>query len=160
MALMDAKEYDARPAQRLWRLIALAMVLIVGVGAFLWFFRYWPEKHVVNQFFGALERKDFDTAYGIYLADPDWKQHREKYSQYPLPLFLRDWGPSSEYAVITSHKIDCATEPPKRIPGSTSGLIVVVTVNGRTETNLWVEKKDKTITLAPDLWTVHCRPLG
>jgi hypothetical protein len=160
MALMDAKEYDPRPAQRRWRLIGLAVAVAVGACVFRWFFRYWPEERVVNKFFEAIERKDFDAAYGIYFADPDWRQHPAKYNQYPPPQFMQDWGPSSEYAVIATHKIDCATEPTKKESRSPSGVIVAVTVNGRSQTLLWVEKKDKTITLAPDLWEVHCHGPG
>jgi hypothetical protein len=160
MALMDAKEYDPRPAQRRWRLIGAAVAIAVAAFVLWWFFRYWPEERVVNKFFEALERKDFDAAYGIYFADPDWKQHSTKYSQYPLQQFMQDWGPASEYTVITSHKIECATEPPKKDSHSPSGVIVAVTVNSRSQTLLWVEKKDKTITLSPDLWEVHCRGPG
>ncbi len=160
MSLLDAKEYDPRPAQRLRRMAALIAIIAVVGGPLLWFYRYWPEERVVNKFFKAIERKDFDTAYGIYFADPNWKEHPAKYSQYPLPQFIRDWGPSGEYAVITAHKIDCAAEPRKGAFRSPTGVIVVVTVNGRSQTKLWVEKKEKTITLSPDLWEVRCRGLG
>jgi hypothetical protein len=155
MGLMDAKEYDPRPAQRRWRLIGLALVVVL-VAFFLWWnFRYWPEEQVINKFFTAIEHKDFETAYGIYNSDPDWKQHPQKYNQYPLPQFVLDWGPSSEYGAITSHRIDCATQPKKKGFQSPSGVIVVVTVNQRSEsTSLWVEKKAKTITISP--WTVLC----
>jgi hypothetical protein len=160
MALMDAEEYDPRPARRRWRLIGVAVAVAVAAFVLWWFFRYWPEERVVNKFFEAIERKDYDAAYGIYFADPDWKQHPAKYNQYPLPQFMQDWGPSSEYAVITAHKIDCASEPPKKDFQSPSGVIVAVTLNGRSQTLLWVEKKDKTITLSPDLWEVHCHAPG
>jgi hypothetical protein len=158
MALMDAKEYDPRPARRRRQLIIAAVVVGVAALAFWWFFRYWPEEHVVNKFFEALERKDFDAAYGIYFADPNWKQHAAKYNQYPLPQFMLDWGPSSEYGVINAHKIDCVTEPAKREFRSASGVIVVVIVNRSRITPLWVEKKDKTITLSP--FEVQCHPGG
>jgi hypothetical protein len=150
MGLFDAKEYDPRPAQRRWRLIMV--LIIVALVAFIvwWFFRYYPEEQAINHFFRAIERKDFDTAYGLYFADPDWKQHPQKHDQYPLPQFLLDWGPQSEYGVITSHKIDCATEPPSKAFRSPTGVIVVVTINNRaSSTSMWVEKKDKSITLSP-----------
>lgn len=159
MALMDAKEYDPRPAQRRWRLIGAVAAVAVAALVFWWFFRYWPEERVVNRFFEALERKDFDAAYGIYNADPDWKQHASKYDQYPLPQFMLDWGPSSEYGGITSHRIDCAKEPDKKDFQSPSGVIVAVIVNGRSQsTSLWVEKKTKTLTLSP--FELQCHPPG
>ena len=160
MALFDAEEYSPSRARRLFPLIAIiAIVLAVSGGALSWFYRYWPEEHVVNKFFVALERKDFDAAYGIYFSDPDWKQHPAKYSQYSLPLFMRDWGTSSQYGAVVSHKIECATEPPKKGAHSSSGVLVVVNVNDKFQTMLWVEKKDKIIGIAPPLWDVRCRAL-
>ena len=159
MALMDAKEYDPRPAQRRLRIVGLVVVVAILAFAAWWFFRYWPEEQVINHFFAALEQKNFDKAYGIYYADPDWKQHPQKYNQYPLAQFVLDWGPSGDYGPITSHHIDCATEPPKKDFQSSSGVIVVVTINRRNEsTSLWVEKKSKTITTSP--FTVLCHGPG
>jgi len=160
MALLDAKEYDPRPAQRkAWIAAFLAIFLVAGAFG-LWWFRFWPEEHAVNRFFEAIEHKDFDAAYGIYFADPAWKQHAAKYSRYPLAQFMRDWGPDGDFGMIASHKTDCAAEPPKNGWHSASGVIVVVTLNSRQQTKLWVEKADKTITLAPDIWEVRCRAVG
>ena len=158
MALLDAKEYDPRPAERRKRLIIIVVVIAVVALPTWWFTRYWPEEHVVNKFFKAIEHKDFDTAFGIYNADPDWKQHPEKYSQYPPNQFYLDWGPSSEYGVIASHEIDCATEPDKKGFASPTGVIVVVRINHRAdgETSMWVEKKSKTLTISP--FPVLCHP--
>jgi hypothetical protein len=159
MALLDAKEYDPRPAQRIWRLIGLAATVVLALFLLWWFFRYWPEESVVNRFFAAIERKDFEAAYGIYNADPDWKQHAAKYNRYSLSQFVLDWGPSSEFGVITSHKIDCSKEPNKRGFQSPSGVIVSVILNGRSQaTSLWVEKKTKTLTLSP--YELQCHPGG
>ena len=151
MALMDAKEYDPRPAQRRWRLIGLAVVILIAGAIFWWFFRYWPEERVVNKFFEALQRQDFETAYGIWKADPDWKQHPDKYKdEYTFPQFKLDWGPSGDYGPISSHKIDCSTEFKTRSSGSASGVIVTVIINKRSEpTSLWVEKRGKSITFSP-----------
>jgi hypothetical protein len=154
MGLLDAKEYDPRPRQRLVRLIlaAVAVAILAVVAYFM--FRYLPEKNVVNQFFQAIEAKDFEKAYGLYNADPDWKQHPEKYSNYTYNQFYLDWGPSSEYGVITTHEIDCYTEPPKKGFRSPSGVIFAVRINNRAdprdEVNLWVEKKSKAIGLSPE----------
>lgn len=157
MGLLDAKEYDPRPAQRRWRLLAIAVSVAIIAVALWWFFRFYPEDHVINRFFQAIEARNFDKAYGIYFADPDWKQHPQKYNQYPLTQFMLDWGPSSEYGVITSHKIECSVEPPTKDFASPSGVIVVVSINHRPETtSMWVEKKSKSITLSPE--EVLCHP--
>ena len=157
MALLDAKEYDPRPAKRRWRLIG-AGILVVIVAFIAWrIFRYTPETHVINSFFDALENNDYEKAYGIYNADPDWKQHPNQYDKYTMPQFVLDWGPSGEYGPIKSHKIDCVTEPEAKDFQSPSGVIVVVIVNNQTkETSLWVEKKSKTITTSP--FEVQCHP--
>lgn len=152
MALLDAKEYDPRPRQRLMRFILAAVVLVI-LGVIAWFiFRYQPEKNVVNRMFEAIEAKDFEKAYGVRNADPDWKQHPDKYNNYTYNQFLLDWGPSGEYGAISSHKIECATEPKKKGFASPSGVIVVVRINNRGDKteSLWVEKKTKTINASPD----------
>ena len=150
MALMDAKEYDPRPAQKRMRIIATAVVVVLVVAVYLYFTRYDSEKKVINNFFHAIEQKDYDAAYGIYQGDPDWKQHQEKYSGYSLNQFKLDWGPQGEYGTITSHQVDCALEPPKKDFASSTGVVVVVTINNRAEPrSMWVEKKTRTLTDAP-----------
>jgi len=150
MALMDAKEYDPRPAQKRRKIIATVVVVVLAVAVYLYLTRYDSEKKVINNFFSAIERKDFEAAYGIYYADADWKQHPEKYSSYTINQFKLDWGPSGEYGAITSHQVDCALEPPKKDFVSPSGVIVVVIINNRAETrSMWVEKKSKTVTDSP-----------
>ena len=152
MALLDAKEYDPRPRQRLLRLILVAVVIVI-VGIIAWFiFRYQPEKNVVNRLFEAIEAKDFEKAYGVYFADPDWKQHPVTYKNYTYDQFVLDWGPSGDYGIITSHKIECATEPTKQGFVSPRGEIVVVRINNRGDRteSFWVEKKTKTIGVSPD----------
>jgi len=150
MGLMDAQEYDPRPAQRRWRLIWIAVGVVVVLLGTWYFFRFWPEEHAMNKFFQAIEQKDFEAAYAIWQADPTWKQHPEKYPDYTFNTFRQDWGPQGEYGVITSHEIDCSTELPKKDFQTASGVIVVVKINKRAETKaLWVEKKSKSITFSP-----------
>lgn len=156
MGLLDAPEYDPRPAQRRNRMILIALIVIIVAVVLYFIFRYYPEKKVIDQFFQAIEQKDYEKAYGIYNHDPDWKQHPGKYKDYTLNQFVLDWGPSGDYGTITSHEIDCATEPHKSGFQSASGIIVVVTLNKRAEQiSMWVEKKDKTVTRSPI--NVECR---
>ncbi|MGC2697310.1 MAG: hypothetical protein WA738_16110 [Candidatus Angelobacter sp.] len=147
MALLDAKEYDPRPAQRRKRIITIAVAVIVfPLAIWYFFFYYWPEEHVINKFFHALEQKDFDAAYGIYQGDPDWKQHPEKYPDYSVNRFTLDWGPAGEYGPIFSHHVDCSLKPKT----NSSGVVVVVTINNRAEPrSMWVENKTKSISDSP-----------
>ena len=80
MTLFEAQPYDPARARRKWkRIITIACVVIV-IGIVWWMFRFWPEEHLVNQFFDALQQQNFEQAYGIWMHDPDWKQHPDKYS--------------------------------------------------------------------------------
>lgn len=158
MALMDAKEYDPRPAQRRNRIIATAVVVVIAVAVYLYLTRYDAEKKVINTFFHALEQKDFNSAYGIYQADPNWQQHPQKYGNYTINQFTLDWGPSGEYGPITAHQVECAIEPPKKDFTSPGGVVVVVTINNRAvPRSMWVDKKTKSISDSPPiLGTVLC----
>jgi hypothetical protein len=154
MALMDAKEYDPRPMRRRIIIAAFSAGAIILL-LILWFWptgrvRYWREWTIGNKFFTSIEHHDFDAAYAIYNADPNWKQHPEKYSNYTFPLFMQDWGAASEFGVITSHKIDCAIGPPPKGFKSPSGVVLLTFVNHRSDpTLLWVEKKSGSISMSP-----------
>ena len=117
-------------------------------------FRLWPEEHVVEQFFDALQQQNFEHAYGIWMHDPDWKQHADGHSRYTYDDFVKDWGPSGEWGIIKSFHIDGAAVPSgySGTPFATaSGVVVVVTVNGRVadKARIWVQKNDKTLGFSP-----------
>jgi hypothetical protein len=145
--IFTAPQYDpAKDKRRNRRIYAIVLVVLV-LAVLAWFFRFWPQEHLVNQFFTDLEQKNYDQAYGLWMADKNWKQHPDKYSKYPLNDFVRDWGPSGEWGPIRSHKVEWAGKP----KGDASGVIVVVTVNERVDpkANIWVESKDNTLTFSP-----------
>jgi len=146
MTLLDAKEYDAAAARRrkLWIAGIIGAVLVIGL--LIWWNRFWPEKHIGGRFFAALQKQDFATAYGIYFADPDWKAHPERHSQYPFNEFWQDWGPGGEWGTIKSFRIYGTSN----CPGGGSGVVVDVVVNGRAQhAQLYVDKTDKTISTPP-----------
>ncbi len=153
MALLDAKEYDPRPRQRLVRLlIAAVVVVIVFVIVYFFFLRFRGEKNAINNLFSAIEAKNFEKAYGIYNADPNWKQHQDKYKGYTYNQFYLDWGPSGYYGDITSHKIECVVSPEERGFKPPSGVVIVVRINNRADRteSFWVEKKDHSINAPPE----------
>jgi hypothetical protein len=143
--LFDAPEYDPAKERRRNQKIAGAIILLIILLGIAWLFRNYPEERVVNQFFTALEQKDYEKAYGIWVADPNWKQHPQEHSRYRFSEFYADWGPGGEYGLIRSHKIE-GTASPK----GGSGVIVVVTINDRKEqARIWVQKSDKSLTFSP-----------
>jgi hypothetical protein len=151
MNLLNPPTYDEKREKRRKKMVAAAAFALLVVAFLAWQFRNWPEERVVSRFFERLEAKDYEGAYGIWLADPQWKQHPQKYEQYPFNAFYLDWGPGGEYGPIRSHKISSSMSPRTSGGGSsTTGVIVEVTVNERAEpARLWVEKDDKSLTFSP-----------
>ncbi len=155
MTLLDAQEIDPQKARRQKRqlvaaIAVVALLTIVGVLGFLlghgWFFSYWPEEHVASRFFNALQKQDFNTAYGIWMRDAEWRQHPERYTKYPFNEFYRDWGPGGEWGTIKTQRVYGASN----CPGGGTGLVVDVIVNDRSEhAQVWVEKGDKTMSFPP-----------
>ena len=145
--IFTAPQYDPEKYKRRNRLIWTIVLAVLLIAALGWYFRYWPQEHLVDKFFTALEQKNYDQAFAIWVADKNWKQHPDKYSNYPPNEFMRDWGPSGEWGPIRSHKVEWAGKP----KGGASGVIVVVTVNDRVDpkSNIWVESKDNTLTFSP-----------
>src|SRR5581483_4036413 len=143
MTLFEAKEYDPSRDRRRRNVIIAVVVIVILVGGLTWHFRYWPEEHVVDKFFDALQVKDYEKAYGIWFNDPDWKQHPDKHKDYDFHSFYLDWGPGGQWGLVQSHKIYTTV-------GGGSGVTVVVIVNGRSEVaNVWVQKGDKTMSFPP-----------
>jgi hypothetical protein len=145
MSLLDAPEYDPSRERRKYLLALGAVLLVAALAVAGYRLRNWAEERVVDRFFAALQGKDYETAYGIWLADSDWKQHRDRYTDYPYGDFYRDWGPGGEWGLIKSYRIEGSDSPP-----NATGIIVVVIVNDRAErARVWVEKRDKSFTFPP-----------
>jgi hypothetical protein len=154
MTLFEAEPYDpARARKRRVRIITIVVVVIVA-GLLAWHFRYWREEHQVDKFFDALQHQNYEQAYGVWMNDPNWKQHPEKFSRYPFGEFMKDWGPGGEWGIVKSYRIDGTAVPQGGNAGgfvSPSGVVVVVTVNDRVadKAHIWVEKSDKTLSFSP-----------
>src|SRR5208337_4930858 len=154
MTLFEAPTYDPARARRKRLQIVAVICAVLVIVILLWVFRFWPEKHVVNQFFEALQQQNYEKAYGVWMHDPDWKQHPDKYARYRYDDFIKDWGPGGEWGIIKSHHIDGTREPKggNASPFVTaSGVVVVVTVNDRVadKAHIWVQKDDKTLGFSP-----------
>jgi hypothetical protein len=144
--LFDAKPYDEKRAKRRQVLISAIIAAVLILGFFGWWFRHWPEEHKVDQFFTALEQKNYEQAYSVWMNDAEWKQHQDRHPKYPYGQFYLDWGPGGEWGLIKSYRVDGSASP----KGASSGVVVVVTVNDRAEkARIWVEKSDKTLAFSP-----------
>jgi hypothetical protein len=146
MTLLDAREFDAAKERRrrVKIIVAIVVVLVLlGVG---WWFRFWPEERVAGKFFDALQKQDYNTAYGVWMQDATWQQHPEKHARYPFNDFYRDWGPGGEWGLIKTEKVFGAST----CPGGGTGVVVDVVVNDRAEhAQVWVQKSDKSMSFPP-----------
>jgi hypothetical protein len=142
--LLSPPPYDPERERRRKRNIVTLIAIVIILAALAFHFRHWRAEHEVSQFFSAIEHNDFEKAYGIWLQDPNWKQHANQHSAYPFDEFYKDWGPGGEWGVVQSYHVDGST-------GTGSGVIVVVTVNDRVDpkARIWYEKKDHTLTFSP-----------
>ncbi len=146
MTLLDAQEYDAEKARKRRMRIISAIAILLVVLALGWWFRYWPYEHIAGKFFDALQKQDYKTAYGIWMHDPQWQQHAERYPKYPFNEFYKDWGPGGEWGLIKTAKVYGAST----CPGGGTGVVVDVIVNDRTEhAQVWVERSDHTLSYPP-----------
>jgi hypothetical protein len=146
-SLFDAQPYDEAGARRRRIWIVGAILAILAIAALLWFNRYWPEERRVNQMFAQLQAKNYEGAYGIWMHDPNWKQHPDAYKRYDFRAFYRDWGPGGEWGPIQSYKIVGVQKP----RSDASGVVIGVRVNERkTLCSVRVEFKDKTLGFSPD----------
>jgi hypothetical protein len=146
MTLLDAKQYDPEKARKRRSRIVSAILIIIVLAFLGWWFRYWPQERIVGHFFQALQKQDYNKAYGIWMHDPDWQKHPQEHAKYPFNEFYRDWGPGGEWGLIKTEKVYGAST----CPGPSSGVVVDVIVNERSEhAQVWVEKSDKTLSFPP-----------
>src|SRR5258705_5122056 len=143
MTLLDAQQYDPAKEERRKIKIALTVVAVLVLAVLGWLYRNWPEEHAVDRFFTALQKQDYEGAYGIYFHDPNWRQHAQKYSQYTYADFYRDWGPGGEWGLVKSHRIygSAATK---------GGVVVEFVFNDPTDpARMFLPESGKTLSFYP-----------
>ncbi|HEY0263541.1 MAG TPA: hypothetical protein VGC07_03370 [Granulicella sp.] len=146
--LLNAPEYDERREKRKVRIavgsfaFVFLMIVLTLAGYIMghgWLFLNLPMEHTVSSFLTALEQKDYTKAYGIWMHDPKWQEHPQKYS-YTLKRFTEDWTTESDWGPIRTHHVDIS----KR---TGTGIIVAVTVNNSPKKMfMWYERSDGTLT--------------
>lgn len=139
MTLLDAPVYDVARYRRR-RSILIGAVATLFVAFFAWwavagfafdFPWHWNAyifgKADVNRFLVAVEQNDLSKAYGIWMNDPNWQQHPQKYPSYSFSRFQDDWSrtsPNNDYGVIKTHRIAAS-----HVYGNV--LLLAVLINGR-----------------------------
>ena len=158
MTLLNAPAYDERRA-KLTRLAVIGAValffllIILTFAGFItghgWLFSNLPVEHRIDRFFTALEKKDYDTAYGIYQNDADWKQHPSRYP-YKIDRFTEDWSDPRYSPVgkaVTAHHVDKSVTDGSGVFGTT--ILVATTVNGGKRIFIPYNRADGTLSYPP-----------
>jgi len=152
MTLLNAPAYDVR-RENLKRNVIVGVIAgslllaILAVAGYVlghgWLFTNIPAEHKVKVFMDTVQSGDYARAYGIWMNDPDWPQHPQKYD-YKLPRFTEDWTTASDWGgpVKTFH-IDVS----KR---DKTGVVVAVTINGKKRFFIKRENKDGTFDYFPN----------
>jgi hypothetical protein len=154
MSLMNAPVYNegrekAKKGLLIGSAILFATLLLLTLLGYIlghgWFFTNLPAEHKVNNFFIALEAKDYGKAFDIYTNDPTAAEHPERHAEYPLARFTQDWTTNSPVnAPITSHHVDISRTDGSGTFGS--GIIVAVRVNGDNKLFMYYLKKSGELT--------------
>ena len=128
---------------------AAAALVIIGIVALWYTFRYYPEKRAADHFFSALVAGNTDEAYRIWKPGPS----------YQMKDFLADWGPEGYYGPVKSFRIENA-----EARRSASGVVITVSVSPfapmpepsdaaksqKTRVvNIWVETSDHSFSFPP-----------
>jgi hypothetical protein len=147
MSLLDPPAFKESKSRALP--FTIAALSIVAVILLWWTFRFFPETHVAKGFLDAVVAGDLPKAYEIWKPGPSYK----------MKDFEADWGPTGYYGPVKSYEIRRAVSRP-----NSSGIAITVEVSPftpmptineveksqKTKTiDLWVEKKDKSISFAP-----------
>ena len=99
MTLLDAPKFDEARENRnramlyggggLLFLVIVIFWLVAGHPADLpW--NWWTHlrgRHTINHFMETVEKNDLKQAYGIWMHDPNWQQHPDKYGSYTFDRF-------------------------------------------------------------------------
>lgn len=137
---MYLDEYGASDIrrERFFRTLVALFLIAIALGLIYYvFFRTWAEERQARRFLSTLEEGRYEQAYeywGCSLSEPCRYYSYEK--------FLADWGPESEMGPVKDFKLG-------RSYDQKTGVIIEITVNGKPQPNLWVEKDSKEVGFFP-----------
>jgi hypothetical protein len=133
-------QYGARDERRekIIKRAALLLVPLVVIGGALTFIFYdYRQERQVKHFFELLAGHDYKAAYALW-GCTDAKPCPD----YPLPAFMRDWGPESGRGDMANFRI-------ARSRSCGSGVILTVDFGKNQEEKLWVERGNLLMGFSP-----------
>ena len=159
MTLLDAPSFnearDRRRRRILWGTVGTVAVLFIAFWLVAGRPVDWPwnwsahlrGRATVNTFMKDVEKNDMAAAYGVWLHDENWQQHKDQTGAYTFERFQEDWSPTSsqnEYGAIRSHEIAAS-----RMNGNV--LILGLFINGSKGKPLFLayDPKVHTLTFSP-----------
>src|ERR1044071_6665449 len=89
---------EEKRGRRVKRIVIWGLLGIIVATVLYFQFRTWKEERTVNRFLTLLREQKYQDAYATW--DP------EVHSTYPPESFIKDWGPSGEYANAAAAKIE------------------------------------------------------
>lgn len=148
MTLLNAPAYNERKERLIKTILigsasTIALLVVLTLAGFMmghgWLFLNLPAEHRVGTFFQALQDKDYNKAFAIYNNDADWKQHLDKYKDYPEERFQDDWTTQEPIkGPLLSYHVDISRTDGSKQDG---GTIVAVRVNGNKKVFMYVIRK-------------------
>lgn len=168
MTLLNAPAYNVRRENLKTNLfiatgVLVALLVVIALAGIFtghgWFYSNLYAEHRISKFLTAIETKDYDTAYAIYQNDDDWKQHQDKYKDYPQQRFIEDWERYTVKGGIHSHKVLKSVSDGSGPFGT--GIIVAAEVNGNTNIFIYYIRKDGTLSYpAPHIFDPNWKPFS
>jgi hypothetical protein len=138
MGYLDQYAQGSQVFDKLVRAVAYALLAaIIGYGFYWLFFRNWREERQVDRFLTAIQEQRYEDGYeywGCSVAEPC--------RDYLFNEFLDDWGPQSPIGPVKTFTVGRSYTQP-------NGAIVELSVNGVTQSNLWVDGATEVLSFFP-----------
>ncbi len=124
--------------ERIIRRVIVSVLVVSLAGGVLYFlFKNYKQESQAKVFFRQLEQHNYQAAYRTWGCT-----ETTPCRDYPYATFMKDWGPGSERADVSSYRI-------RKSRACGSGVILTVDFGKNKEEKLWVEKQDLTIGFSP-----------
>lgn len=133
-------EYDQGSPlfEKIAKAVAAALLFCVAAYGVYWlFFRNWREEGQTKLFLTLLQNQQYEQAYEAWGCSD-----AEPCRYYPYGEFLEDWGADSPLGKVETFRLG-------RSYTQESGVILELTVNGRTHDNLFVNRETQRISFFP-----------